>query len=637
MVAAVVTQSLSAQTIYEPATPSEFVAAAAVVQPGDTIVLPAGVLAHWGTLLLARDGTSEAPITVRAPSIYATTLTGETHFRVTADYIVIKGLRFQDITADYPGYPVHFAGGSYGRVTQCMFAGSVASSYVRSDPGSALDSASMLVIDHNFFTKGATNAINLVGLANPEFVGAHLIEHNLFRDAPVASGTNEAISLYSNGKHMGYQLNTVVRGNVFDNWDGDPDLEILTIKSGGNYFHGNVFAWCHGHFSLRRENNNHIEGNLFYRNLEGIRVYGDGHVIINNIFESLDRWGLYIGNSWNQGGGIEAKAATNCLIAHNTFTGIPYRTWVFYSSFMPDGGVVPSGNTLTGNIVESLVNTNDLVRDQTGFFDVNTIEGNLFYRVGGNLGPTGTNALTDVSAQLTGTSLQLRLSSGSPALNAGRADTMVTSDFFGSGRDAAPDIGHHEYNAIAAPLANPPLPPLPPNRNGFAALPLEAAFTAFPSMVVVGSAVNLDAAGSKGSIVGYTWDFGDGRLYSGNDAFIAYDWAAPGKYTVTLTVRDAGNITDSTQLQVFVTESPTRLMQPLRIEVIPDGDQWTLRAPLSPGASTVAQQSDGLMSWAAFHTFEPVAEPVMAEIVIPRSLTPPQKSFSAWRVVRTQP
>lgn len=97
-----------------------------------------------------------------------------------------------------------------------------------------------------------------------------------------------------------------------------------------------------------------------------------------------------MGNSWDQGGDIGAEAAINCLVAHNTFTNTPYRTWVFYESFDANG-VVPSGNLLTGNIVESLINTAPLVVNNSGFFSVNTVSGNLFYQFGGSLGPTGAN------------------------------------------------------------------------------------------------------------------------------------------------------------------------------------------------------------------------------------------------------
>ncbi|MGC9452737.1 MAG: chondroitinase-B domain-containing protein [Oceanipulchritudo sp.] len=650
-----------AQTVYTPANASEFSTAAAVVNPGDVIELPAGVVSGWNALVLTRDGTAEAPIIVRAPSVYGTTITGSTFFVVQADHVVIKGFKFINTTSTYP---VWFFSGSHGRVTQCYFDDANASTYVRADPATGvLDSASNLVIDHNYFTEGSTNAINLVGLADSGFVGGHLIEHNIFRDAPQSSGTNEAISLYSDGKHMGYRLNATVAHNVFDNWDGDPDLEIVTIKSGGNTFKGNVFAWCNGYFSFRRENENRLEGNLFYRNTEGTRVYGDGHVIINNVFESLDRWGLYMGNSWDQGGGIEAKAATNCLIAHNTFSNTPYRTWVFYESSMPDGGTVPIGNLLAGNIVESLVNTDDLVRDQSGFFAVNTIDRNLFHRIGGNLGPTGTNPVTSGPAQLTGSGDQLYLTAGSPALNAGSAGTGVTTDFFGSPRDGSPDLGHHEFGAAATPIAEPPLPPLPPDRTGYDALPLEAAFTTYPATVVAGEAMNLDAATSKGSIVEYSWDFGDGNSYTGAELFFPHDWAVPGLYTITLTVKDGSNATDSRQLQVIVTnpDNPydpfidadgdwvhaandpddadprNPFPMPLQAEIIRSGSDWILRVPLSPGVTTTAQQSDDLAGWGGFYTFPDVAAPQMGETTIPPSLTPPAKDFSSWRASKSHP
>lgn len=77
-------------------------------------------------------------------------------------------------------------------------------------------------------------------------------------------------------------------------------------------------------------------------------------------------------------------------------------------------------------------------------------------------------------------------------------------------------------------------------------LPPTAAFSA--SQVAGTLTVEFDASASQdpdGTIVGYTWDFGDGATGSGVDA--AYTYAAPGVYMVTLTVvGDFGGIDSET-------------------------------------------------------------------------------------------
>ena len=75
----------------------------------------------------------------------------------------------------------------------------------------------------------------------------------------------------------------------------------------------------------------------------------------------------------------------------------------------------------------------------------------------------------------------------------------------------------------------------------------EARFTVTPFLAAVGQALVFDGGASNdpgGAIVSYRWDFGDGTpLASGVLAAKAY--AAPGTYTVSLTVTDTDGFTDT--------------------------------------------------------------------------------------------
>ena len=59
-----------------------------------------------------------------------------------------------------------------------------------------------------------------------------------------------------------------------------------------------------------------------------------------------------------------------------------------------------------------------------------------------------------------------------------------------------------------------------------------------------------DASDSKGNIVNYTWDFGDGNTFSGMEGNHSYE--LPGKYLVTLTVTSPYENSDSIQTEVIV-------------------------------------------------------------------------------------
>ena len=91
-------------------------------------------------------------------------------------------------------------------------------------------------------------------------------------------------------------------------------------------------------------------------------------------------------------------------------------------------------------------------------------------------------------------------------------------------------------------------PPTSPNQ------PPTAAFTYSPASPLVGSSVAFDgttSTDSDGSIVSYTWSFGDGT--SGSGSAVGHTYSAPGTYSVHLTVTDDDGATDTTSLQISVT------------------------------------------------------------------------------------
>ncbi len=86
--------------------------------------------------------------------------------------------------------------------------------------------------------------------------------------------------------------------------------------------------------------------------------------------------------------------------------------------------------------------------------------------------------------------------------------------------------------------------------------PPEASFAEDSSLVSPGVDVTFNASGSSdsdGTILGYSWDFGDGAVGTGMATVHAY--ADSGSYTVTLTVLDDDQMTNSTS-QVIVVNAP---------------------------------------------------------------------------------
>jgi PKD repeat protein len=109
--------------------------------------------------------------------------------------------------------------------------------------------------------------------------------------------------------------------------------------------------------------------------------------------------------------------------------------------------------------------------------------------------------------------------------------------------------------------------------------PPTALFTYSPTYPVANETVNFDASGSydpDGSIVSYTWDFGDGNVTTVTTPIIDHEFIAYANYTVTLTVTDDGGLNGSyTQVVEVVDPAILRVYLPEGVYVKQNtGDTW---------------------------------------------------------------
>jgi len=84
-----------------------------------------------------------------------------------------------------------------------------------------------------------------------------------------------------------------------------------------------------------------------------------------------------------------------------------------------------------------------------------------------------------------------------------------------------------------------------------------ASFTSTPSSTPTGTSITFDGTASydlDGTVVSYSWDFGDQTTGTGSVATHSYTYAKT--YTVTLTVTDNGGVTGSSSSQVTITDRP---------------------------------------------------------------------------------
>jgi PKD domain len=87
--------------------------------------------------------------------------------------------------------------------------------------------------------------------------------------------------------------------------------------------------------------------------------------------------------------------------------------------------------------------------------------------------------------------------------------------------------------------------------------PPVASFTSTPPSAPTGTAIRFDGTSSydlDGTVVSYSWAFGDGA--TGTGSIVTHSYTLAKAYTVTLTVTDNGGVTGSTSSQVTITDRP---------------------------------------------------------------------------------
>lgn len=268
-------------------------AAVEKAEPGDTIVLKNGVWLDF-EIVFVGEGTEGAPITLTAEEKGKVILSGQSNLRLAGNHLVVSGLVFKDghtPTSEVISFrrnKEHLANNS--RVTEVVIDNYNNPERRESDFWVMMYGKNNR-FDHNHLVgkrnRGVTMAVRLNTEESRE--NSHRIDHNYFGPRPIL-GSNGGETLRIGTSH--YSLsnsNTVVENNYFDRTNGE--LEIISIKSGGNIVRGNVFFEARGTLTMRHGNGNFIEENVFFGggkdHTGGIRVINADHRIRNNYMEGL--------------------------------------------------------------------------------------------------------------------------------------------------------------------------------------------------------------------------------------------------------------------------------------------------------------------------------------------------------------
>ncbi len=272
---------------------NEYAHALKQIEAGDIIILANG---EWRDfeLVITGKGNKDKPIIVMSEEAGKVFLTGQSSLRIGGEHILVTGLVFKD------GYSPRGEVISFRRTKQDQARNSrvtevVVDNFSKPDRYESDYWVGMYGhnnrFDHNHLVgktnKGVTLAVRLDSKESRD--NGHRIDHNYFGPRrPLGSNGGETLRIGTSRYSM-YQSGTTVESNVFDRTSGE--VEIISSKSGGNVFRGNLFLRAQGTLTLRHGDGNLVERNVFLgygeNHTGGIRVINRHQTVRDNYMEGL--------------------------------------------------------------------------------------------------------------------------------------------------------------------------------------------------------------------------------------------------------------------------------------------------------------------------------------------------------------
>ncbi|KGB58122.1 Poly(Beta-D-mannuronate) lyase [Sphingopyxis sp. LC363] len=272
---------------------AQYKAAVKKAQPGDAIVLAEG---EWRDFQIVFTGTGTAakPIALTAETKGKVLITGQSNLRIGGKHLLVSGLVFKN-GASPTREVISFRRDSKTLATDSRITETVIDGFSKADRRAediwvALYGTGNRV-DHSHF-EGKTNAgvtLAVIRRAGDPLDNGHRIDHNYFGPRPpLGSNGGETIRIGTSEESLS-DSHTIVERNIFDRTSGE--VEIVSVKSGGNIIRENLVLEAQGAFVLRHGNGNLVERNIFFGkgvpDTGGVRVINRDQIVRDNYFEGL--------------------------------------------------------------------------------------------------------------------------------------------------------------------------------------------------------------------------------------------------------------------------------------------------------------------------------------------------------------
>lgn len=399
---------------------------------GDVITLKDGVYATTKSITVNRRGTAEQPIAITAETVGGVEIDGTHGFNVVqpAAHIVIQGFVFKHAS----GRNTIAAATTHVRFTQNTFHCVGDGPYL-----SVLGDDAQ--VDYNEFRDKKTvgNMLSVSGTGSQ--VARRLwVHHNYFHDFGNA-GVNGAETIRLGLSQLSLSTGAaLVEHNLFMRCNGENEL-ISNKSSGNTYRYNTLLDSPNAQLTLRHGNDCVVYGN-YIRNTEGLRIFGDRHLIFSNYFEKN-----YIGINLGNGGAEVADGAPlvshdrpdDCVIVFNTL--VDNRTHYQMSRRTPTAlgatNTVFANNIMQGGVAAKIEGPNPGA----------VWSGNIVWKISspGDLPASGYETVDPLL--VAGEDGIHRLQMGSPAIDSAVGDYAgVTVDFEGQPRTGPKDKGADEFS-----------------------------------------------------------------------------------------------------------------------------------------------------------------------------------------------
>ena len=269
--------------------------------PGDQLVLT-GEAWQDARLIFEGHGTAEAPILIRPEKPGGIVFTGESSARFQGEHLIVHDLAFRDVTPSQNN-PVIFAvgNGEAKPADHCLFnrirIENCGSTNAADRPKLKLWLMSMRGSGNtvaNCTFRGLKNIGQMLGAAELPKNGLQQLHvlNNYFSDRPYLDNQNgyEVLQIGWSGVRAA-PTGSLIQGNTFERCDGENEL--ITLKASDIVVRENRFIASQGVLCLRTACRVLVQDNVFdgqgRENTGGVRLQGDGHIVIGNTFRDLKR------------------------------------------------------------------------------------------------------------------------------------------------------------------------------------------------------------------------------------------------------------------------------------------------------------------------------------------------------------